>query len=987
MADSGCSHFKPLSARTALRRRFARALGALGISLVVLSAPAQPGVMVGVGKNQSGQLGGPIGSSITVPMQIASGVRQIVATGYGSILLMQDGRVLAAGWNLAGQFLDYVPQTPTYIRELTEIWPHAVYIAGDYNVTLVIDQSGRLYGRGYNFAGRLASPVEDTRLGWTLMDTNVVKASTHNSLSLWIKSDGTLWGVGSNDAGQLGVESVKIKTSVPVKIADGVSEAISGSSGALFIKQDGSLWGMGSNQAQRLGTDLEAYVRTPVQVADNVISAAMSGLAVYYVNAHGELWENWSGDSVLKKGGSRTTLLAHNVRAVSAETRHLLYFDHNHNVWTLGDNTRGQLGGTEPFHATPIWIANEAQMLQTSSTHSLVLKFNGSVWGAGDDSYGQLASVNTAKNVLGVRSFSQVKALAAGGAQTAFIRENGALWTAGFDDYGSRGLGEIYVAQRPPTPLDQHVQSVATSGTQTLWVRANGELWGTGANGNGQLGIPTSPWNILPFQIGTGFRSVRTAKKFSYFQKSDGSLWSSGLNTLGTLGLGSPGNTSTMQKVTDAVIAYDVGAQHAAWVDPTGQLWGAGDATPGTLGPGRDGANPTPVLIAQDVRQVACGSENTYFLKADRTLWGLGGNPSGQLGASAATSRNDTPILLATEVVEVDAEGNNVAWINTTGELWGLGQNEFGQLGTFDSPSLNTPQKLASQVHHVAVGDQHIVYTQVPETYLTNLSTRVKIPDTGEGRLVAGFVIGGTEPLTALIRAVGPGLAGFGVEDTMPNPSLQIFNSAGTLIQTNDDWAAGSAGQTAEISTVAAELGAFGLAAGSQDAALLATLPPGAYTAQIVRGDAPGGAVLLEVYNRQPRSWKSRLINLSVRTDAGSGADTLTAGFVIEGARDQPLLVRAVGPSLAPFGVTGYLPDPQLVILKGSTEVAANDNWSGDSEVSAQSADLGAFPLSENTSADAASVVDLAPGAYTTQVRTKGDETGNTLVEIYAIDN
>jgi hypothetical protein len=85
--------------------------------------------MVGVGKNQSGQLGGPIGSSVTPPMQIA--------TGYGTVLLMQDGRVLAAGSNLAGQFLDYVPQGPAYIGELTEIWPNAVYIVGDLNVTLV----------------------------------------------------------------------------------------------------------------------------------------------------------------------------------------------------------------------------------------------------------------------------------------------------------------------------------------------------------------------------------------------------------------------------------------------------------------------------------------------------------------------------------------------------------------------------------------------------------------------------------------------------------------------------------------------------------------------------------------------------------------------------------------------------------------------------------------------------------------------------------
>ena len=97
--------------------------------------------------------------------------------------------------------------------------------------------------------------------------------------------------------------------------------------------------------------------------------------------------------------------------------------------------------------------------------------------------------------------------------------------------------------------------------------------------------------------------------------------------------------------------------------------------------------------------------------------------------------------------------------------------------------------------------------------------------------------------------------------------------------------------------------------------------------------------------------------------------------------------MRAVGPGLADFGVTGFLADPQLVLLKGTTTVASNDDWAGNSDVISQAADLGAFPLSGTTSADAATVVAVAPGAYTTQVLTKGDATGNTLVEIYQIDN
>jgi hypothetical protein len=295
----------------------------------------------------------------------------------------------------------------------------------------------------------------------------------------------------------------------------------------------------------------------------------------------------------------------------------------------------------------------------------------------------------------------------------------------------------------------------------------------------------------------------------------------------------------------------------------------------------------------------------------------------------------------------------------------------------------NSPLKFGTWPSATSTSFIHKSRKRISPTF----STRVKISDTGEEKLVAGFVIGETEPLTALIRAVGPGLADFNVEGRMPDPSLQIFSSSGELIQSNDNWSEGDALSTAEIASVAAELGAFGLSESSLDSALLVTLSPGAYTAQIVRGNALGGAVLLEVYNRNPRSWKSRLLNLSVRTDAGSGADTLTAEFVVEGERNQSLLVRAVGPSLAGFGVADFLADPELRVLSGNDTIATNDNWNGDSTVLTHSQELGAFALSDTTSLDAASVVELSPGAYTTQVGTKDNASGNTLVEIDTIDN
>lgn len=124
---------------------------------------------------------------------------------------------------------------------------------------------------------------------------------------------------------------------------------------------------------------------------------------------------------------------------------------------------------------------------------------------------------------------------------------------------------------------------------------------------------------------------------------------------------------------------------------------------------------------------------------------------------------------------------------------------------------------------------------------LMNLSTRATLA--AGGTLNPGFVIGGTTPRRVLVRAIGPGLAQFGVGHVLANPTLVVFNGA-LPVGTNDDW-----GGTAQLAAVFAAAGAFGLPSQSQDAALVLTLAPGAYTLTI-RGSGPadGGEVLAEVY-------------------------------------------------------------------------------------------------------------------------------------------
>ena len=277
---------------------------------------------------------------------------------------------------------------------------------------------------------------------------------------------------------------------------------------------------------------------------------------------------------------------------------------------------------------------------------------------------------------------------------------------------------------------------------------------------------------------------------------------------------------------------------------------------------------------------------------------------------------------------------------------------------------------------------------------LVNLSTRGQVGADGGAPLIAGFVLTGTTGKQVLIRAVGPGLTGFGVSGALTNPLLRIYRANGSLVAENDDW-----GSNPEVAAAAVRTGAFVLAPGSRDAAALVTLAPGAYTVHVLGSGGGAGVALAEIYDAgyNARSDAERAINISARgfVDASDGA--LISGFVVTGNAPKLVLVRGIGPTLSAFGVTGALADPGLKIFNARGElVAQNDNWSVPSSVSATQVSAtstliadanghaGAFALPAG-SKDAAVLLMLATGAYTAQVFGVSGTTGSALVEIYEV--
>ncbi len=130
-----------------------------------------------------------------------------------------------------------------------------------------------------------------------------------------------------------------------------------------------------------------------------------------------------------------------------------------------------------------------------------------------------------------------------------------------------------------------------------------------------------------------------------------------------------------------------------------------------------------------------------------------------------------------------------------------------------------------------------------------------------------------------------------------------------------------------------------------------------------------------------------QLANLSTRAMVGLDDAAVIPGFVLAGGTSRSVLVRAVGPGLARFGVGGLLADPVLTVQRGGAPVGANDNWQeggGGAAVAAAAQRAGAFPL-EAGSRDSALVLTLEPGAYTFRVEGAARGTGVALVEVYVL--
>jgi hypothetical protein len=238
---------------------------------------------------------------------------------------------------------------------------------------------------------------------------------------------------------------------------------------------------------------------------------------------------------------------------------------------------------------------------------------------------------------------------------------------------------------------------------------------------------------------------------------------------------------------------------------------------------------------------------------------------------------------------------------------------------------------------------------------------------------IGGFIIGGHDVKTVVVRALGPTLTQFGVTGALQNPTLELHDGIGRLIASNDDW---KESQQTEIESL-------GFApVDSREAVIVAALPPGAYTAVMRGKNNATGVGLVDINDVEPTA-NSTITNISTRGFIGTDNNVMIGGVIVSApsTASQKVVVRALGPSLTRFGVSDALQDPILELhnAQGAT-IAFNDNWK-----SSQQANIQALGFAPGDDRESAVLTNLVNGNYTAIVRGKNGTTGVGLIEVYSL--
>jgi uncharacterized protein YkwD len=323
--------------------------------------------------------------------------------------------------------------------------------------------------------------------------------------------------------------------------------------------------------------------------------------------------------------------------------------------------------------------------------------------------------------------------------------------------------------------------------------------------------------------------------------------------------------------------------------------------------------------------------------------------------------------------VRVDVAGSNFFAISSSSGGYSVPVPANGSYNvTFSGGGQATTQRTVSVTNSLNAKADYVAGAIVGSAQLANISTRLLV-GTGDDALIGGFIVTGTQDKKVLIRAIGPSLT---LAGKLANPTLELRDSANTLLKQNDDWMTSTPADKQAIIDSQAQ------PSNNLESAIVATIPANAsqYTA-VVRGlNNTTGTGVVEIYDLD-RTVDSKLANISTRGVVQTGDTVLIAGTIVLGPGSQKVIIRVIGPSLT---IPGKLLDPTLELRDGNgTVLRANDNW----RIGGQETEIINSTVAPTNDFESA-LIHTLPGngaSYTAIVTGAGNTTGIAVIEVYTL--
>ena len=351
------------------------------------------------------------------------------------------------------------------------------------NHTFILKNDNTLWGCGYNGYGHLG--VGDTNNSHTTFVQATTNADNIRSVycgcdhTFVLKNDDTLWGCGQNGDGQLGLGDKtyrKIFTQITTN-TNNIKLICCGGYHTIILKNDGTLWGCGQNEYGQLGLGDAKNRTTFTQITTNTSDVKSIYCGYRYtiiLKNDGTLWgcghnayyQLGLGDSSDRNTFTQISTNVYDIKSVYCTYRNTFILKNDGTLWGCGNNYKGQLGiGDTTTYSTftQIYInANNIKSFYCGGENTIILKNDGTLWGCGNNEYGQLGlgdKNNRSTFTKITTNANDIKLVYCGYYHTLILKNDGALLGSGYNGYGQLGLGD-YVDRNTFTKITTNANDV-----------------------------------------------------------------------------------------------------------------------------------------------------------------------------------------------------------------------------------------------------------------------------------------------------------------------------------------------------------------------------------------------------------------------------------------------------------------------------------------------------------------------------------------------